>query len=280
MAGRLGFDDRGGTDVRDGVVRTQFDDPVGVVSYAASYRSSGPSERYFASRLHAVSTALGGCPGGDLLDAGCGPGMFVEQVLDVRPGDFRVTVLDQSPAMIAEVARRTCGADVRLTVGHVDDMPFAGASFDALVAMGVLEYCRIPEALRECARVVRPGGLVVVTMLNPLSPYRLFEWVLYWPFLRALGRVEGLFGCAPERRHGACRSGIRAVTAGSLQRLMRAAGFDPVDVVHYDVTPVVPPLDQALWRRARGWRDRPDRTLGRGMRRWLGSAYLISARRC
>ena len=277
MAGRRsGFDDRGGVEVRDRVVRTQFGDPLGAASYAELYGGSGSPARYFASRLHAVSAALAGCPGGELLDAGCGPGMFVEQVLGSRPGDFRITALDQSPAMIAEVARRTNGADVRLTVGHLDDMPFADASFDALVAMGVLEYCRIPEALRECARVLRTGGLVVVTMLNPLSPYRLFEWGVYWPFLRALGKVEGLFGTA---RHGARRSGIRAVPAGSLQLMMRAAGFDPVDVVHYDIAPVVPPLDQALWRWARGWRDRPDRTLSRGAGRWLGSAYLVSARR-
>jgi ubiquinone/menaquinone biosynthesis C-methylase UbiE len=276
---RSGFDDLGSADLRDRVVRAQFADPFGAASYAELYRSGGPSERYFASRLHAVSTALRGCPGGSLLDAGCGPGMFVEQVLHARPGDFRVTALDQSPAMIAEVARRTNGADARLAVGQIDDMPFTDATFDVLVAMGVLEYCPIPEVLGECARVVRTGGLVLVTMLNPLSPYRLFEWALYWPLLRVLGRVEGLFGRPPERRHGACRSGIRAVSAGSLQRMMRAAGLEPVDVVHYDVTPVVPPLDRALWRWVRGWRERPDRTLSRGAGRWLGSAYLVSARR-
>lgn len=261
---------------RDGRVR--FDDTSFAASYAASYQGSGPAERYFSSRLHAVFEILDRCPGGDLLDVGCGPGMFVRRVLDTRPGDFRITAVDKAPAMIAEIAGRTAGAEVELAVGDAEALPFPDASFDVVVAMGVLEYCDPSVVLRDLARVVRPDGLVLVSMLNPLSPYRLFEWGVYWPLLRLLGQAEGLLGLPPERRHSVPKSGIRALSAGRLRRRMREAGLCPVDVIHYDLTPSVPPFDRFVCRWTRR-HERPADTVGRGLWRWPGTAYLVAATR-
>ncbi|GGN27173.1 class I SAM-dependent methyltransferase [Streptomyces fuscichromogenes] len=259
-------------------VRVQFDDPSFAASYAASYHGSGPAQRYFSSRLHAVFEALDRSPGGDLLDVGCGPGMFVRGVLDMRPGDFRITAVDRAPAMIAEAAGRTAGAGVELAVGRAEALQFPDERFDVVVAMGVLEYCEPSVALRELRRVVRPHGLVLVSMLNPLSPYRLFEWGVYWPLLRLLGQVEGLLGLPPERRHGVAKSGIRALPPGRLRRRMREAGLRPVDVVHYDLTPSVPPVDRLVHRWTRR-RERPADSVGRGLWRWPGTAYLVAATR-
>ncbi|WP_203237667.1 class I SAM-dependent methyltransferase [Streptomyces sp. CdTB01] len=256
----------------------QFDDPSFAASYAASYQGSGPAKRYFSSRLHGVFQILDRCPGGDLLDVGCGPGMFVRRVLDTRPGDFRITAVDRAPAMIAEAAGRTAGAEVELAVGEAEALPFPDASFDVVVAMGVLEYCDPSVVLRELDRVVRPDGLVLVSMLNPLSPYRLFEWGVYWPLLRLLGQVEGLLGLPPERRHGVPKSGIRALSAGRLRRRMRQAGLRPVDVVHYDLTPSVPPFDRFVGRWTRR-HQRPADTVSRGVFHWPGTAYLVAATR-
>ncbi|MFE0102875.1 class I SAM-dependent methyltransferase [Streptomyces sp. NPDC059009] len=259
-------------------VRVPFDDPSFAASYAASYQGSGPAERYFSSRLHAVFELLDRCPGGDLLDVGCGPGMFVRRVLDTRPGDFRIAAVDQSPAMVAETAGRTARAECDVAVGEAEALPFPDASFDVVVAMGVLEYCDAPVVLRELDRVVRRDGLVLVSMLNPLSPYRLFEWGVYWPLLRLLGRVEGLLGRPPERRHGASKSGIRALPARRLRRRMREAGLCPVDVIHYDLTPSVPPIDRFVCRWTRR-HERPADTVSRGLVRWPGTAYLVAATR-
>jgi ubiquinone/menaquinone biosynthesis C-methylase UbiE len=258
--------------------RVQFDDPYLAASYAASYQGSGPAKRYFSSRLYAVFQILDRCPGGDLLDVGCGPGMFVRRVLDTRPGVFRITAVDRAPAMIAEAAGRTAGAEVELSVGKAEALPFPDASFDVVVAMGVLEYCDPSVVLRELGRVVRLDGLVLVSMLNPLSPYRLFEWGVYWPLLRLLGQVEGVLGLPPERRHGVPKSGIRALPAGRLRRRMREAGLCPVDLVHYDLTPSVPPFDRFVSRWTRR-HQRPADTIGRGLCRWPGTAYLVAATR-
>lgn len=61
--------------------------------------------------------------------------------------------------------------------------------------------------------------------------------------------------------------------------MMAAAGLPPVDIAYSDVTPLVPPVDRYVRRWARGWQARPHRTISRGRLRWLGTAYLVSARR-
>ncbi|WP_438295465.1 class I SAM-dependent methyltransferase [Streptomyces sp. HUAS TT7] len=262
---------------RDVVVAAQYPTTEEATRYAASYDGWRPAARYYRSRLYAVDEALGAAPRGRLLDVGCGPGMLVRHLLDTRPGEFQITGCDRSPAMIDVATARAKGAgDAELSVARVEEMPFPDQHFDVVVAMGVLEYADAVQGLREITRVIRPGGLVVVTMLNPLSPYRLTEWFLYWPLVRVLGRVEGLFG-AP--RHAAAVSGIRAIPLARLRRMMRGAGLTAQDAVHYDVTPLIPPLDRLVRRWSRKWRDHPERTVSRGARRCLGTAYLVTARR-
>lgn len=266
--------------VRDDAVHAQYEDAAAAAGYAASHEGWGPPARYFHSRLHVVSDSLRRYSGGDLIDIGCGPGMLLRRLLDTRPDDFRITALDRSAAMIRAAATRVApGADVHLAVGRAEAVPFPDQSFDVIVAMGVLEYCEAALALREFARVARPGGLVLVTMLNPLSPYRMFEWSVYWPLLRVLGRAERLLGRPADRRHGAQTSGIRAMPASRLRRMMNEAGLRPDDVVYYDLTPLLPPLDRIVRRWTRQWREHPERTVSRGLRRWMGTAYVVAAHR-
>lgn len=267
-------------DARDDRVGAHYADTALVSGYAASHDGWGPPARYFRSRLHVVDEVLGQCRGGDLLDVGCGPGMLVRHLLDTRPGDFRITACDRSPAMIDAVGRQTGQRrDLRLSVARIEDLPFPDASFDVVLATGVLEYVDVRRALDEIARVTRPGGLVVVTMLNPLSPYRAFEWFFYWPALRLLGRVERLLGVRPERRHGVRRSGIRALTSRRLSKALRTARLRPEDVVFYDLTALVPPFDKVARRWTRRWRSHPETTASRGRRGWLGTGYLVATRR-
>lgn len=260
-------------------VRVQYQDAAAAASYAVAHEGWSPSARYFYSRLYAVMDSLRVARGGDLVDVGCGPGMLLRRLSEIRPGAFRITAVDQSPGMIQEAAKRMDGEHVRLAVGRAEDMPFADASFDVVTAMGMLEYAQADLALKEFARIARMGGYVLVTMLNPLSPYRLFEWGVYGSLLRGLGLVEGLLGRPAGRRHGAIRSGIRAIPAPMLRRMMRKRGLRPCDVVYYDLTPLVPPLDRFARRWMRRWREHPERTVSRGVGRWIGTAYLVLARR-
>ena len=66
-------------------------------------------------------------------------------------------------------------------------LPFASAAFDVVVTASVLEYVAEPAAaLRECARVLRPGGVVLYTVPDLRHPIRWAEWCA-----QRLARVTG-----------------------------------------------------------------------------------------
>jgi SAM-dependent methyltransferase len=164
-------------------------------------------------------------------------------------------------------------------VGRLEALPYADVTFDITLAMGVLEYTDARAAIDELCRVTRPGGLVVVTMLNPLSPYRFVEWFFYWPLVRLMEVAEKFFSIPAERRHKARITGIHALPAGRLRRLMAEAGLQPVDLIYYDVTMLLPPLDRipSFAHKA----ELASRALrpSTGWRRWMGTGYLLTARR-
>lgn len=117
---------------------------------------------------------------GDLLDAGCGNQPFASWY---RPLVRRVVALD---------AAQIDGIEV---VGFVDRIPFRDASFDTVLATEVLEHVTNAEqAMDECARVLRPGGhlLVTVPFLYPTheAPYD-FRRLTHFG-LRALIERHGL----------------------------------------------------------------------------------------
>ena len=103
-------------------------------------------------------------PGLELLDVGCGPGTItVDLAARVAPG--RVVGLDVSDAPLAEargLAERA-GVAVTFEVGDVYALADADDSFDVVHAHQVLQHLTDPvAALREMARVCRPGGVIAV----------------------------------------------------------------------------------------------------------------------
>jgi SAM-dependent methyltransferase len=97
----------------------------------------------------------------DVLDAGCGSGGFLRRLRETRP-QWTLTGIDFSP-LACELARQRC--DVRIEQASVTALPFADASFDAVVSADVI--CQVEDAaaaLAEFFRCLRPGGIVVVTV--------------------------------------------------------------------------------------------------------------------
>jgi 2-polyprenyl-3-methyl-5-hydroxy-6-metoxy-1,4-benzoquinol methylase len=113
-------------------------------------------------------------PGLDLLDVGCGPGTItVDLAARVAPG--RVVGLDVSAAPLDEARAAAAGAgvDVTFAVGDVYALDAPDDSFDVVHAHQVLQHLTDPvAALREMARVCRPGGLVAVRDVD----YATFTW--------------------------------------------------------------------------------------------------------
>ena len=119
-----------------------------------------------AGQRRVLLTALGLRPGEDVLDIGSGPGFLAcEMSAQVGPGGS-VTGVDPSPSMLS-LARGRAGvagsAPVEFTPGEATALPCAAASFDAVTSTQVYEYVEdVPAALAEAARVLRPGGRLLV----------------------------------------------------------------------------------------------------------------------
>jgi SAM-dependent methyltransferase len=120
---------------------------------------------------------LSASPGRRVLDAGAGQGTFSVRL--ARLG-FEVTSTDDSPAAVEVLRRRASGEVVE---ADVTTLPFAAERFDAAVLAEVLEH--VPDdrgALAEVARVLRPGGVLAVSV--PANP------ALFGPSDRWAGHVR------------------------------------------------------------------------------------------
>jgi ubiquinone/menaquinone biosynthesis C-methylase UbiE len=122
--------------------------------------------------------------GGTILDIGCGSGLVADRVLDL---DATYVGLDLPAHHITYVAKRFRDIKSRLHTAFVrgdgERLPLRDASVDVVVLSEVIEHLLQPErAVWEISRVLRPGGVLVMTTNNasemplrsPLS--HLFAW--------------------------------------------------------------------------------------------------------
>ncbi len=101
--------------------------------------------------------------GRDVLEVGCGTGLLLRSIASFARSAKGV---DLSPGML-ELARAR-GLDV--VEASATSLPFPDASFDVACSFKVLAHVKeIHTALREMARVVRPGGVVLAELYNPIS---------------------------------------------------------------------------------------------------------------
>jgi SAM-dependent methyltransferase len=109
------------------------------------------------------------CPGGDILEIGCGPGWLTEILLMLG---YRVTALDPSSDLVDIARHRVENASVhyrmpiikeraRFFIGTLEDYNFSEAEFDAIIFYDVLHHIVDEErGLANCAKWLRPGGVL------------------------------------------------------------------------------------------------------------------------
>ena len=103
-------------------------------------------------------------PGHRVLDIGSGPGFFAGGLADIVGTSGSVAGVDINARFVADANERH-RESANIEFAHVQDhhLPFADASFDRVICKNVLEY--VPDvgaSLAEVARVLKPGGLVLV----------------------------------------------------------------------------------------------------------------------
>jgi SAM-dependent methyltransferase len=116
-----------------------------------------------ADTLGRLVDLIPGAPGERWLDVACGPGLVAR---GLAPCVGEVHGVDMTPAMV-EVARREAAAEgivnAVFSVGDATALDFGEAAFDGAVTRFSLHHIPVPgRVVEELARVVRPGGAVVV----------------------------------------------------------------------------------------------------------------------
>lgn len=107
-------------------------------------------------------------PGTRVLEVGCGAGTYV-RLLGKR--GHEVVGLDYSLPTLGRAVEADPSQRGRYVAGEAYRLPFERAAFEAVMCIGVLQSLREPgQALGEMARVLRPGGVLLVEALNPWNP--------------------------------------------------------------------------------------------------------------
>ena len=110
-----------------------------------------PIEAEWASRLSAD---------GRVLDVGCGGGQVARRLATDHPG-YDVLGVDLSKDQVRRAQRRAVGLRLRFEVADALALPFPDGAFDAAYTIASLKHWPdVARGLAECARVVRPGGLL------------------------------------------------------------------------------------------------------------------------
>ncbi|CAN5295059.1 hypothetical protein BH20ACT9_BH20ACT9_05370 [soil metagenome] len=177
-------------------------------SFTAQAGTLGASAAMNAGRALDVLLGFAEDAGGtDWVEVACGPGILSRRL--AAGGDRRVVGVDLTPAMV-EQARRHAAADglanAHFVVGDAYALPLSGRRADGVVTRFSLHHFAVPIlGVREMARVVRPGGAVVIAD-HVCTDERAAAWhqslerlrdPAHWasltaPEVRALGREAGL----------------------------------------------------------------------------------------
>lgn len=178
---------------------------IGPEAYA-SWRATPLGKVTEAIEQRLIFDLMGDIDHARVLDAGCGDGALA---CAAALRGAAVIGVDPDPAMLAAARARAkqAGVEAAFSEGRIESLPFAGASFDVVVAITVL--CFVADAaaaLRELVRVLRPGGRLVLGELG--------RWSL-WALIRS---VRGRLGASTW-------AAARFRTAGELRALAEQAGL-------------------------------------------------------
>ena len=160
---------------------------------------------------------LGLEPGDRLLDLGAGFGRHAFEAfrrgattVAVDLGLAELQACTSTFAAMAEAGECPAGAYAAAVQGSALQLPFADAAFDRVIASEVLEHIdRDLDALRELARVLRPGGTLAVTVPGWLAE------IICWKL-------------SEDYHHPAVEGGhVRVYTAVELRNRLQQAGLEP-----------------------------------------------------
>jgi ubiquinone/menaquinone biosynthesis C-methylase UbiE len=171
----------------------------------------------FAEWAPLLATVAGVAPGQSVLDVACGTGVVARTAADRVGGDGRVVGVDLNEGMLA-VARRI-RPELDWRCADAATLPFADGTFDTVLCqMALMFFPDRAAAIREMARVTRPGGAVAVCVPAALDAQPAYE-----PFVEMAVRHAGPAARSLLGSYWSCGD------LGELVTRLTAAGLDVTD---------------------------------------------------
>lgn len=178
-------------------------------------------------RVEVVLDYLDIQPGERILDCGCGLGWFLKVIDELA--DCRLSGVDNDLVRLRR-AKAELGHRVPLAAASVTEMPYADATFDKIILSEVLEH--LPDdlaGLLEVVRVLKPGGVVAITVPN-------HDYPLLWDPINWTRERLGMEPIHDGILAGIWTNHVRLYRRDEILALVRRAGLaveDVRQVVHY-----------------------------------------------
>jgi demethylmenaquinone methyltransferase / 2-methoxy-6-polyprenyl-1,4-benzoquinol methylase len=194
--------------------------------------SLGLDQRWRRRVVRSLAVSLGDQP--RVLDVATGTGDLAIEIARTYPG-ATIVGLDPSAGMLAvakqKLAKRALTERVTLEIGDAQELPQANCSIDAAtMAFGIRNVPDRGKALRELARVVRPGGRIAILELNEPRERGLFAAAARIHTHHVVPRLGAWLSGAREYRY--LQASVAAFPPpAEFADLMRASGLHVIELV-------------------------------------------------
>lgn len=227
-------------DYRTQITR-EWDDPATIAAWR-KWRTSGPS--WSQGVTDAIVAAVQARPGLHILDLASGAGQPAISLARAVAPDGRVTAADMSPGMLGvaqEFAGRERVSNITFRQADGENLPFRDEEFDGVTCrFGVMFFPDPVRALRECRRVLKPGGRAAfIAWGTPDQP-------LFTSTVEVLRKHVDMPRPAPDAPQP-----FRFEQPASLRAVLRDAGFTQVCAETQSIPAAWPGPPEQFWQERR-----------------------------
>ncbi len=212
---------------------------AGFNTWAATYDQSVAEEveKYsgmpYEEVLRRVVEAAGAAPHAQVLDVGTGTGALAF-ALATTLSEGHVVGIDPTPEMLRRAQenaqRLNTNSQVEFRLGAAESLPFPDNSFDIVVSSLAMHHTRVPQSLKEMARVLKPGGRLAIADMAHNPRLETTLGFLVKPLL-------ALFYLASKRSIRMMRAEIEAYdqmyTGQQWEVMLRQAGLNDIKVQEF-----------------------------------------------